>query len=188
MIGRPRACSSCGGILLGRRTRFCASCAPKRSASDPRYGSPQWKRTVLAVKRRDGWRCQHCGATERLVVDHRTPHDRFPGLLRHDQPGTLCSADNNSKRDLTVDEWKAALARRAPTSRDRRAAGPEHLRHQRTAPVSHPQEASVVPRRVRSRRSTRPSRPSAGTRAPRHLARPVRPVRAARPGTRRGRG
>ena len=28
---------------------------------------------------------------------------------------TLCSADNNSKRDLTVEEWKAALARRTPT-------------------------------------------------------------------------
>ena len=79
MIGGPRACSTCAGILLGRRTRFCAGCAPKRSGSDPRYGSRQWKRTVLAVKRRDGWRCQHCGATERLVVDHRTPHNRYPG-------------------------------------------------------------------------------------------------------------
>ena len=116
MIGSPRACSSCGGILLGRRTRFCASCAPpRRSVSDPRYGSPQWKRTVLAVKRRDGWRCQHCGTTERLVVDHRTPHDRYPGsFFDVTNLWTLCSADNNSKRDLTVEEWKAALARRAP--------------------------------------------------------------------------
>ena len=87
MIGSTRACSSCGGLLLGRRTRFCASCAPpRRSVSDPRYGSPQWKRTVLAVKRRDGWRCQHCGTTERLVVDHRTPHDRFAGsFFDHDR-------------------------------------------------------------------------------------------------------
>ena len=117
MIGRPRACSTCGGILLGRRTQFCASCAPtRRSFSDPRYGSPQWKRTVLAVKRRDGWRCQHCGTTERLVVDHRTPHDRYPGsFFDMTNLWTLCSADNNSKRDLTVEEWKAALARRAPT-------------------------------------------------------------------------
>ena len=115
MIGRTRACSSCGGILLGRRTRFCASCAPKRSGSDPRYGSRQWKRTVLAVKRRDGWRCQHCGTTERLVVDHRTPHDRYPGsFFDMTNLWTLCSAHNNSKRDLTVEEWKAALARRAP--------------------------------------------------------------------------
>ena len=73
MTGFPRACSSCGGILLGRRTRFCASCAPpRRSFSDPRYGSPQ----------SNLW--------------------------------TLCMADNNSKRDLTVEEWKAALVRRAP--------------------------------------------------------------------------
>ena len=101
MIGRPRACSSCGGILLGRRTRFCARCAPKRSGSDPRYGSRQWKRTVLAVKRRDGWRCQHCGAPERLVVDHKTPHDRYPGsFFDMSNLWTLCSADNNSKRDL----------------------------------------------------------------------------------------
>jgi 5-methylcytosine-specific restriction endonuclease McrA len=92
----------------------------KRSGSDPRYGSRQWKRTVLAVKRRDGWRCQHCGATERLVVDHRTPHDRYPGsFFDVTNLWTLCSADNNSKRDLTVDEWKAALARRAPTQAPR---------------------------------------------------------------------
>ena len=115
MIGSRRACSSCGGILLGRRTRFCASCAPKQGKSDSRYGSRQWKRTVLAVKRRDGWRCQHCGATERLVVDHMTPHDRYPGsFFDMSNLWTLCSADNNSKRDLTVEEWKAALARRAP--------------------------------------------------------------------------
>jgi hypothetical protein len=74
-----RACLSCGGILLGRRTRFCSSCAPKRGGSDPRYGSRQWKRTVKVVKARDGYRCQHCGTTERLVVDHKTPHDRYPG-------------------------------------------------------------------------------------------------------------
>jgi 5-methylcytosine-specific restriction endonuclease McrA len=112
---RPGACSSCGEILLGRRTRFCSSCAPKRgSKSDPRYGSRQWKRTVKAVKVRDHYRCQHCGTTERLVVDHRTPHDRYPGSF-YDMANlwTLCQADNNSKRDLTVEEWRAALARRA---------------------------------------------------------------------------
>ena len=70
MTGFPRACSSCGGILLGRRTRFCASCAPpRRSFSDPRYGSPQWKRTVLAIKRRDGWRCQLRGNRARVGQD-----------------------------------------------------------------------------------------------------------------------
>ena len=71
---------------------------------------------MLAVKRRDGWRYQHCGTPERLVVDHRTPHDRYPGsFFDTANLWTLCSADNNSKRDLTVDEWIAALARRAPT-------------------------------------------------------------------------
>ena len=71
---------------------------------------------MLAVKRRDGWRCQHCGTTERLVVDHRTPHDRYPGSF-YDMSNlwTLCSADNNRKGDLTVEDWRAALARRAPT-------------------------------------------------------------------------
>ena len=119
MIGSSRACSSCGGILLGRRTRFCSSCAPaRRHVSDPRYGSRQWKRTVLAVKRRDGYRCAHCGTmTGRLVVDHRTPHDRFPGsFFEMSNLWLLCSRDNNSKRDLSVDEGLAALARRRPTS------------------------------------------------------------------------
>jgi 5-methylcytosine-specific restriction endonuclease McrA len=52
----------------------------------------------LAVKRRDYYRCQHCGTTERLVVDHKTPHDRFPGSF-YDKANlwTLCQADNNSK-------------------------------------------------------------------------------------------
>ena len=35
----------------------------------------------MAVKRRDGWRYQHCGTPERLVVNHRTPHDRYPGTF-----------------------------------------------------------------------------------------------------------
>ena len=113
-MSRSRGCETCGGILLGRRTRFSPSCAPKRaSRSDPRYGSRFWKRTVADVKRRDGYRCQHCGATERLVVDLKTPHDRYRGSF-YDMANlwTLCAADNNSKRDLTVAEWQAALARR----------------------------------------------------------------------------
>jgi len=82
MMSRSRACTSCGGILLGRRTKFCSSCAPRRSKSDPRYGSQHWKRTVLAVKRRDYYRCQHCGTTERLVVDHKTVTVTIGGVAK----------------------------------------------------------------------------------------------------------
>jgi HNH endonuclease len=55
--------------------------------------------------------------TGRLVVDHRTPHDRYPGSF-YDLSNLwlLCSRDNNSKRDLSVEQWLAALARRRPSS------------------------------------------------------------------------
>jgi 5-methylcytosine-specific restriction endonuclease McrA len=71
------------------------------------------------VRARGGNRCQHCGTTEeRLVVDHKVPHDRYPGsFFDMRNLWTLCARDNNSKRDLSADEWLAALARRRPASR-----------------------------------------------------------------------
>jgi hypothetical protein len=53
----------------------------------------------------------------RLVVDHRTPHDRYGGsFFDMSNLWTLCARDNNSKRDLSVEEWQAALARRRPAT------------------------------------------------------------------------
>ena len=44
------------------------------------------------------------------MVDHKVPHDRYPGsFFDMRNLWTLCARDNNSKRDLSADEWLAAL-------------------------------------------------------------------------------
>ena len=91
---------------------------PRRRGAkiDKRYSSVAWRRVRAAIRLRDGATCQECGRRApavRLVVDHRTPPDRYRGAFT--DPGnlwTLCHGCNVSKGDLTVEEWHAALQRR----------------------------------------------------------------------------
>ena len=82
----------------------------------------------------------HCGATEPLVVDHRTPHDRYPGsFFDMTNLWTLLLG----RQQLQAGPDGRGVEGRARTSRtgagpDRWAADPGHLQHRRAAPMIDP--------------------------------------------------
>ena len=78
-----------------------------------------------AIKARDGFCCQVCGAPEvftrtksgrvmtNLQVGHRIPAERYPG--GHNDPAnlwTLCRGCNASQGNRTPEEWNAAASGR----------------------------------------------------------------------------
>jgi 5-methylcytosine-specific restriction endonuclease McrA len=96
----------------------------------PQLSTATWRRARTAVKARDGQCCRVCGSDGwipahtsrsgrqlpgrfRLVVGHVVPAEQYRGS--HDDPRnlrTMCVSCNNSQRDLTDDQWRAARAAR----------------------------------------------------------------------------
>ncbi len=63
------------------------------------------------VLRRDGYRCQYCGARERLTIDHVMPRSRG-GRDLWENLATACTACNSRKGNRTPDEAGMTLARK----------------------------------------------------------------------------
>lgn len=76
---------------------------PYRPARTRRYISRAVRERVFA---RAVYRCESCGAVDRLQVDHRVPWSRGGG---NDEAnlGVLCAPCNVSKGTRTLDEWRA---------------------------------------------------------------------------------
>ena len=90
-------CPGCGA-LVGKRGR-CAAC--KRTQERERYnaepirrlrGDRRWKRARAAAKRRDGNRCQSCGAGVRLEVHHILPLEQGGDAFALGNLVTLCAS------------------------------------------------------------------------------------------------
>lgn len=63
------------------------------------------------VLRRDGFRCQYCGARDRLTIDHVMPRSRG-GKDTWENLVTACTACNSRKGNRTPDEAAMPLARK----------------------------------------------------------------------------
>lgn len=76
-----------------------------------RYVSIPYKGMVLTrqnIFKRDGYRCQYCGATDNLTLDHVIPKSRG-GSSTWDNLVTACKTCNSKKGDYTPDELSMAL-------------------------------------------------------------------------------
>lgn len=72
-----------------------------------RVCSKTWRRTRLAIFKRDSWTCVYCGATdEPLECDHVHPISRG-GSNDDSNLATACLQCNRSKKDKTVEEWRS---------------------------------------------------------------------------------
>ncbi|MEM1055926.1 MAG: HNH endonuclease [Bacteroidota bacterium] len=79
-----------------------------------RYIRVPYRRVLLTrrnVLRRDGHRCQYCGSTERLTIDHVMPRSRG-GKDAWDNLVAACTPCNNKKGNRTPEEAEMPLARR----------------------------------------------------------------------------
>jgi 5-methylcytosine-specific restriction protein A len=83
-----KVCNSCGSLHLNLKAATCAACArkaptPPRSTrprprartpyarqADKVYGTTAWSKVRTLALQRDGYRCQHCGANQALIVHH----------------------------------------------------------------------------------------------------------------------
>lgn len=77
------------------------------------YVRVPYRRVLLTrrnVLRRDGHRCQYCGATDRLTLDHVLPKSRG-GPDTWENLVAACVPCNNRKGNKTPDEASMALAR-----------------------------------------------------------------------------
>lgn len=77
------------------------------------YVRVPYRRVLLTrrnVLRRDGHRCQYCGATDRLTLDHVLPRSRG-GPDTWENLVAACVPCNNRKGNKTPDEAGMALAR-----------------------------------------------------------------------------
>jgi 5-methylcytosine-specific restriction protein A len=76
--------ASCGHIApIGQRCPQCGTTPAEKAESRRKrskqsyteiYGTPRWKQLRPTILRRDGWRCQDCGA-KATVVAHIQPHN-----------------------------------------------------------------------------------------------------------------
>jgi hypothetical protein len=115
---------------------------------DRRYSGMAWRRARDFTLARDHYTCQACGrtaATERerriLVADHRIPVQRWQGAFADTTNlWTLCKACNNSKGDMTVEEWYSSA--QAPSARSGRQGA--SYAAQRSAPAASPR---LIPER-----------------------------------------
>ena len=79
-----------------------------------RYIRVPYRRVMLSrrnVLRRDGHRCQYCGATDRLTLDHVHPRSRG-GADAWENLVAACVPCNNRKGNRTPEEAGMALARK----------------------------------------------------------------------------
>lgn len=79
-----------------------------------RYIRVPYRRVLLTrrnVLRRDGHRCQYCGAAERLTLDHVLPRSRG-GKDAWDNLVAACTPCNNKKGNRTPEEAGMPLRRR----------------------------------------------------------------------------
>ncbi len=87
--------------------------------------STAWKKLIPFIKRRAGYRCEVCGASEtyhrsatgkrmsNLLVGHKTPPERYIGSpLALTNLFCLCVQCNSSQGNRTVEEWHAARSGR----------------------------------------------------------------------------
>ncbi|MBA9078069.1 MULTISPECIES: HNH endonuclease [Rufibacter] len=63
------------------------------------------------IMRRDGYRCQYCGASRNLTLDHLLPRSRGGQSTWHNLI-TACSRCNSKKGDRTPEEVQMKLARK----------------------------------------------------------------------------
>lgn len=72
-----------------------------------RPGQSEWSRIRSAVYARDDYTCQYCGERgKKLECDHVIPLSRG-GSNDMSNLKTACFRCNRSKRDKTLEEWKA---------------------------------------------------------------------------------
>jgi HNH endonuclease len=78
-----------------------------------RYVNLPYRGVMLSrqnIFRRDGNRCQYCGTSQDLTLDHVMPRSRG-GKSTWDNLVTACKSCNSKKGDYTPDEAKMPLAR-----------------------------------------------------------------------------
>jgi 5-methylcytosine-specific restriction endonuclease McrA len=119
-------CPGCGGLHTG--TGRCSRC--RRIDSRERYhtepirqlrSTARYRRQRDAAKRRDGYRCQVCGATENLEAHHIVPLEHGGNPLALDNLVTLCSSCH--RRQPTFFEERADS--RPPAEREFRPEAAE---------------------------------------------------------------
>lgn len=64
----PDGCDRCGRKLTGRRTRWCSDSCRRWFLDNHR-----WTNARRKARRSARWRCDACGSTERLEVNHIVP-------------------------------------------------------------------------------------------------------------------
>ncbi len=83
-----------------------------RGKLDPFLSSYEWRKLRMEILKRDGARCQCCGATpadgEVMNVDHIKPRKRFPELaLEPSNLQVLCGTCNHGKGNWDMTDWRA---------------------------------------------------------------------------------
>ncbi|TAF66927.1 MAG: HNH endonuclease [Cytophagales bacterium] len=79
-----------------------------------KYVHLPYKGVILSrhnIFRRDGNKCQYCGSTQDLTLDHVLPRSRG-GLSSWDNLVTACRQCNSKKGDFTPDEAQMKLSRK----------------------------------------------------------------------------
>lgn len=92
--------------------------AYREERRDHRIVPPSLRTSIL---KRDGFACNHCGATDRLHIDHKIPSSRG-GRLDESNLWVLCASCNISKKDKTVAEWLALGGNRSRSKPSREGA------------------------------------------------------------------
>lgn len=103
-------CRRCLERLGDCKGPYCVSCQKDLD----RLQTPEWKALRVEVFIRDGGKCTYCGVKEkRMACDHVIPRIRG-GSDDLSNLTTACRTCNSSKRDDSVDNWRAWQAAKKP--------------------------------------------------------------------------
>ena len=106
-----KVCNSCGSLHDQHRSPVCPTCDTTRKRHRPNrgprnrwreqtpeqreanriYHTAKWRKVRQQALIRDGYRCQHCGTTQHLIVHHDIEVTKDPGqAFNLDNLETLC--------------------------------------------------------------------------------------------------
>lgn len=95
--------------LAGQAKPKLATPAPtyRRGMGKDFYWTWEWRRVRYGVLQRLGAKCQCCGATDKIHVDHIKPRSKYPDLeLVPANLQILCEACNMGKSNLDETDWR----------------------------------------------------------------------------------
>lgn len=93
--------------FMGARRGMITPFTPFMKRDDGRVFSREWSKIRAEIFRRDNYTCQYCSVRGgRLECDHIIPVSRG-GLTLESNLVTACFTCNRSKRNKTLEEWRA---------------------------------------------------------------------------------